>query len=171
MSITRYLIKHNSGVFLMSNEQAQAQIQIPAPVRGFADAIKPQLRVEGGKIPIPAEAFEQSLPEGISIQTVKTVQNHLQNFSRGLDVAIGEVSIEHMAQNPEVDTVYVKTKLGADTYSAAVDRTRNVPAGVGAGRKDVWGHLTSGLQPAGGSTKKAVVSHLQMMGANILNKG
>lgn len=171
MSITRYLIKHNSGVFLMSNEQAQAQIQIPAPVRGFADAIKPQLRVEGGKIPIPAEAFEQSLPEGISIQTVKTVQNHLQNFSRGLDVAIGEVSIEHMAQNPEVDTVYVKTKLGADTYSAAVDRTRNVPAGVGAGRKDVWGHLTSGLQPAGGSTKKAVVSHLQMMGANMLNKG
>lgn len=155
----------------MSNEQAQAQIQIPAPVRGFADAIKPQLRVEGGKIPIPTEAFEQSLPEGISIQTVKTVQNHLQNFSRGLDVAIGEVSIEHMAQNPEVDTVYVKTKLGADTYSAAVDRTRNVPAGVGAGRKDVWGHLTSGLQPAGGSTKKAVVSHLQMMGANMLNKG
>lgn len=155
----------------MSNEQAQAQIQIPAPVRGFADAIKPQLRVEGGKIPIPAEAFEQSLPEGINIQTIKTVQNHLQNFSRGLDVAIGEVAIEHMAQNPEVDTVYAKIKLGTDTYSAAVDRTRNLPAGVGAGRKDVYGHMTSGIQSAGGSTKKAVVGFLQNMGASMLNKG
>ena len=76
-----------------------------------------------------------------------------------------------MVQHPEVETIYAKTKLGNDTYSAAVDRTRNLPAGVGAGRKDVYGHLTSGLQSAGGSTKKTVVSHLQNMGAHMLNVG
>lgn len=149
----------------------QSQVQLPETVRSFADTIKPQLVIEGGKVQIPQEAFEQSLPEGINLQTVKTVQTHVQNFSRGLDVAIGEVAIEYMAQNPGTETIYAKTKLGTDTYSAAVDFTRNVPAGVGAGRKDVWGHLTSGIQSAGGSTKKAVVSHLQMMGANMLNKG
>lgn len=151
-------------------DQAQ-QIQLPESIRTIADVIKPQLAVEGGKVQIPQEAFEQSLPEGMSIQTVKAVQTHVQNYSRGLDVAIGEVAIQHMAQNPEVDTIYAKTKLGTDTYSAAVDRSRNLPAGVGAGRKDVWGHMTSGLQSAGGSNKKAVVGFLQQMGANMLNKG
>ena len=149
----------------------QAQVQLPEIVTGFAAAIKPQLSVEGGKVQIPAEAFEAGLPEGINLQTVKAVQSHVQNWTRGLDVAVGETAIEFMAQNPETETIYAKTKLGHDTYSAAVDRTRNLPAGVGAGRKDVWGHMTSGLQSAGGSTKKAVVSHLQMMGANMLNKG
>ena len=152
-------------------EQAQAPVVLPEIVRGFADALKPQLVVEGGKVQIPQEAFEKSLPEGIDINTVKTVQHHVTNWTRGLEVAIGEVSIDYMAQNPGTDTIYAKTKLGSDTYSAAVDRTRNLPAGVGAGRKDVHGHLTSGLQSAGGSTKKAVVSHLQQMGAAMLNKG
>lgn len=152
------------------SEQAQ-QVQLPEAVRTIADTLKPQLTVEGGKVQIPQEAFEKSLPEGISLQTVKTVQNHVQNYSRGLDVAIGETAIDYMVQNADVDTIYAKTKLGTDVYSAAVDRTRNLPAGVGAGRKDVFGHITSGLQAAGGSTKKAVVSHLQMMGANMLNKG
>lgn len=151
--------------------ETQTVVQLPEAVRSLADTLKPQLAVEGGKVQIPQEAFEQSLPEGINLQTVKTVQNHVQNFARGLDVAIGEVSIEYMAANPGTDTVYAKTKLGNDTYSAAVDLTRNLPAGVGAGRKDVFGHITSGLQSAGGSTKKAVVSHLQQMGAAMLNKG
>lgn len=149
----------------------QVQNALPETVRSIADIVKPQLLIEGGKVAIPTEAFEQSLPDGITIQTVKTVQNHVQNYSRGLDVAVGETAIEFMAQNPEVDTIYAKTKLGHDTYNAAVDRARNLPAGIGAGRKDVQGHITSGLTPAGGSTKKAVVAHLQMMGANMLNKG
>lgn len=148
-----------------------AQVQLPENVRTIADVIKPGLTIEGGKVQIPTEAFEQGLPEGLNLQTVKAVQTHVQNWTRGLDVAIGETAIDYMVAHPEVETIYAKTKLGTDTYSAAVDRTRNLPAGVGAGRKDVFGHLTSGLQSAGGSTKKTVVSHLQNMGAHMLNVG
>lgn len=148
-----------------------AQVQLPENVRTIADVIKPGLTIEGGKVQIPTEAFEQGLPEGFNLQTVKALQTHVQNWTRGLDVAIGETAIDYMVSHPEVETIYAKTKLGTDTYSAAVDRTRNLPAGVGAGRKDVFGHLTSGLQSAGGSAKKTVVSHLQNMGAHMLNVG
>ena len=144
---------------------------IPENIRAMANAIKPNLILDGGKIPIPENAFEQSLEEGMTVAIVKQAQTAVQNFTRALDVAIGEYAIEQMAAVPTIDVLYAKTKVGHDTYNAAVDRTRSIPAGINQGRVDVYGHLTSGLTPPGSTVKKTIQKHLQAYGVSMLQNG
>ena len=149
---------------------SNTEVALPADVRAKADALKAILSIEGSKLVIPEGAFESTLEEGRTVADVKKVQSEIALFARSMDVAGGELIIEHMATNPDVATIFGSTKVGKDTYNMSVDRTRNLPAGIGAGRKEVYGHVSSGINAHGGATKKVVVSMMQQYGASMLNR-
>lgn len=152
----------------------QTKPEVNPVIRGMADIFKPMITTpEGGKATIPAEAFEQVLPEGKTMKMFIEDQTLQNNIYSALDLAFGEVGVPYLAQTPDVDSLYMKTKVGNATYAASLDRSRSVPAGVGAGagRKDVYGHLTSGVTPAGRSDKKAVMASIHNLGLSMLANG
>lgn len=133
-----------------------------------AAILRPAIVIDKGVAAIPKELYEQNLPDGTTLDTVKKIQQNAVDFTTGFDKAFGEAAIEHMGANPDVTVVTATVPMGTHTYNVAVERKRNVSAGPGAGRKDVHGYLTASLQIPGTTEKSNVQRHLQRQAAEIL---
>lgn len=118
--------------------------------------LEPHVTIVDDKLEIAKDAFEQTLPEGLDIKTVKAVQSHVNTFEAAANIAVGTVAIAHFQANPDSNALIGSTKVGHDTYNVAIARTQSVSAGVGAGRKDVPGNITSGIKSSNGEAKRSV---------------
>jgi hypothetical protein len=88
---------------------------------------------DAGVAIIAKDLFEKTLPEGLTMESVKAVQDHILNFSDGGTLALGEAGIEHLKAHPDLAFVTMKVKLGRDQLSGSFTRTanyRNVSTGA-----------------------------------------
>lgn len=129
------------------------EIVIKETTTALADKIAAHISIEDGKPVMAKDTFEATLPETLTLKTVKEVQQHINTFEAAANLAIGQVAITHFENNPEAQAVIVSTKIGKDTYSAAVARTQSVSAGIGAPRKDVHGNITSSIKSTNSEAK------------------
>lgn len=145
----------------MSTTENKA-VELKESTLELATRLEPMITVNNGTLDFDKDAFEKTLPENIDIKTVKAVQNHVNTFEAAANVAVGNVAINHFANNSEASALLGTTKVGNDTYNVAIARTQSVSAGIGAGRKEVYGNITSGIKSSNPEAKRAI-SHVRSL--------
>lgn len=100
---------------------------IKAPVLELSAKIKSQLKAEAGVISSPKDLFEATLPEGVTLDTVKAVDQAKTTFVAAYTNAVGETAHALMAGDKTLETVTAKADVNKDVLSVAVLRTETRP--------------------------------------------
>lgn len=130
-----------------------------------AAIIKPQLKAEGGNLIIPDTLLGEYLGPDKKVEAIVSAQKDVVGFTQALALAAGEVSIEHMAANPDITQVSFKTAAGIEQIDGTYRRQHSVSAGIGKGRQDVYGHMTLSTKIKGES------SEFRRISKTLLEKG
>ena len=64
--------------------------EIKKEILDLAAALKKDATVEGGKVVFPKDVFKTHLPEGLTIEQVKAVNNYSQTFTGAQALVTGE---------------------------------------------------------------------------------
>lgn len=141
--------------------------ELAPEVRLIADDLKPAITINSdtgiAEAPTAGDIFAKHLPEGVTMETVKTVQDSLLTFAAAQTLAHGEVQQASMVANKGQDKGTLKTSIGFSSIESSYERSRsgNSPSGawkkhgvaktdvvLGAGRKkaqlnQVYNHLSA----------------------------
>ena len=140
----------------MSTTELKA-LELKPETLAMAKLIEPCVTVtDTGTAEFAKDTVEKALPEGLTLETVKTVQAFTNTFEAAANYVVGQKGITHFENNPNSSTVMGSCKIGHDTYQVAMARMQSVSAGVGVGRKEVPGNLTSGIKSSNPEAKKSV---------------
>lgn len=99
--------------------------------RELADAIKSNLKVEGAVITEDKshKPYNENLPEGITVETVKTIAKYNNQFVRSAHLAVGETAAGILNKDKNLDRVQAKVGFFAssDSVNMTVDRSKTYP--------------------------------------------
>ena len=90
----------------MSNKELKPEILVIADkLRGLASID------ENHRVVFPNDAFEQTLPEGLSTKLIKTVDVSKQNFAVAQALVVAELGAEHLKKNKDVKEITSRINL------------------------------------------------------------
>lgn len=143
-------------------------------VRALADELKPIIVLDEttgvAEAPGAEDIFAKHLPEGITVDTVKTVQDSLLTYAAAQTLANGEVQRDAMVKNKDLASGSLSTKIGYSKIESSYHRKKsgtamgkpwekfgvsNTDVTLGVGRK--------------GSDLKAVVNYLSEDAASVFS--
>lgn len=102
-------------------------------IRGLADTIKTELSLsEEGVFSVDAKMFENTLPEGLTMETVKKYQEHTADLVTAAGLALGEAGIDAMKKDKRLDQVSLEFNAGKDTIGGVFQRSKEVRSGITA---------------------------------------
>lgn len=134
-----------------------------------AAAFKPLLTVSGVNVVVPDDLFDNFIKDTVDPKVLSAGQKKTVEFQQSLAYAMGQVSNEHMASNPEVKQMNMKTKTGEVTFEANMRRDQTVSAGIGKGQRQVHGYITTSTKMHGTDEEMRRISRaLQSEAASIL---
>lgn len=79
---------------------------------------------EAGTSKLANTVFEESLPEGITIDTVKKVQESVLDFTDAATKALGEAGLDFLKEKTDIGSVSLTGKLGNDVMNVEIERKR-----------------------------------------------
>ena len=101
---------------------------IKPEVQAVSDFVKHVLTIDDtGTTVTPADAYEKTLPEGMTMEPLLQHMNHRDNFIAGVAHAAGELGIDFMAKNPEVKSTSFEAQWGSDVFSGVIHGQRTFP--------------------------------------------
>jgi len=90
----------------------------------LAESLKGQIEVKDGAASIAADAYVKSLPEGVTMEVVKTIQDHNANFFPAATKAFGEKAIEAMKADDKITQLDLTVPMvGDDTFDVSFKKT------------------------------------------------
>lgn len=119
--------------------------QVNDKIKGLIEVLVTNSTVGENGVVSPNEgAFAATLPEGLSVETVRQVQEHTKDVHVAWVGAVGEQAATAFTTHGELKQVLGDLQMGHDTSSVEIDRTKTIPAGIGkdAGTKDVIGYVS-----------------------------
>ncbi|QVD49088.1 hypothetical protein LUCX_18 [Xanthomonas phage vB_XciM_LucasX] len=121
---------------------ATTEVKISDAVRTLADLVSTQITIDkDGVATVPADFYESTLPENLTIQQVKAVQKHRGEVVSAVALALGEKALPIMKKNTGLDKATVGFKVGNDKSEVAVHRSREFGDGKG-GKVTKYGYTT-----------------------------
>lgn len=145
------------------------KFELPAAAQEIADKIKDSWSFENGKASFAKDAFKLSLPEDISYETVKKVNNHAQNFALAVAAVNGEKAIDVLKKDKGLEKVSVSAEMYHGKVVHTVNRSatiRNMQTGA---ETEVFGHSSTKITITGnGKDFKAVKSRIAELAAKAL---
>nr|DAY32612.1 MAG TPA: hypothetical protein [Caudoviricetes sp.] len=109
------------------------KFNLPEAAQAVYDKIHDTWKFENGKATFDKDAFKKSLPDGLTYETVKQVNNHAQNFALAVAAINGEKAIETLKENKGIDKVIATAEMYHGKVVHTVHRTatvRNVATGA-----------------------------------------
>jgi hypothetical protein len=80
----------------------------------LAETLKPQIEIKDGAATIAADAYVKSLPEGVTMEVVKSIQDHNANFFPAATKAFGEKAIDAMKENSSLSQLDLSVPMVGD---------------------------------------------------------
>lgn len=115
--------------------------EINAHVRTLADSLKASMTGgENGAVVADAAWYAGSLPEGIKIETVNTLQEHNTAVTAAAAVAMGEYMAPIFEANKDLKEATTFVAVGADRIPVTVVRDYT------HGKEQYHGHVTLGYE-------------------------
>ena len=95
-----------------------------------------------GSASVEEGLYEKHLPEGVTMEQLKEVQKHNNNFIAAAAHAFGDESITIMKKNAEVSAVSLSIPtVGKDSLDLSFQRERSIPNANGEGTNVKYGSL------------------------------
>lgn len=107
----------------MSNEKKA--FSIAENVRGMANELKERLTYDDtgtGQFDGAEDVFVKYLPEGLTLDNVKSVQETLLDYSAAQTLAQGEKSQELLTNNRDLQSTSVKSRIGYSSVESSYKR-------------------------------------------------
>lgn len=138
-----------------------ADQNLPTEVTALAAKLAKEFKIdEAGNINLGKDVFATTLPEGLTIETVRKVQDHRQQVASAAAIALMEVGAADLKKHKERDTVSLQFPFEKDRLEMTFDRTREYP-GRGEGAEKIVKHgvltpsfIANGAVGSRGSLKK-----------------
>ncbi len=129
--------------------------KIPAPVLALAEQLSKKIAIVEGKLTIDADAYVTTLPESLSVEQAKAVQEHNTHFYPAVTKAAGDIAVAHFKKEKKIDQLDLEVPLlGKDHFDLTFERSRDFPNPQDkANPIKVWGNVKASLttQAARGS--------------------
>lgn len=106
--------------------------EIKTEVVALAETLKGNItHAENGVLKVEADAFEKTLPEGLTMETVDAVYKHIGNVAPAFVLAAGEVSETVLKENKDLKNTSAQLKVGKHvdidmTYDREIERRKSV---------------------------------------------
>lgn len=138
----------------------------------MAETLKPLLTVAGDTIAGPDDLFDRTLPEaGLDKETVVKVFRHRDVFVAGANLAAGQLAIETMGKEVELDRLTFETAVVDDKVESTFKRSAQFNAKPGSDEKiNIFGVSTFGYTASGEGELKGVAKSLKELGLATLGK-
>jgi hypothetical protein len=128
--------------------------QIDQKVQEITEAIADKATFENGVITFDKDTYQSTLPEDISFDTIKKVDDHNRRFAAALTNHVGNVAIEAMEKDKDLKQVSGQVKGGAITFGAVTQREGTV-------RNPTSGEVTTTKGPT-----RTTIKHTASKGAS-----
>jgi len=115
----------------MSTVETTVKSKITETTRSLADKLKAEITVDvtTGTVADQKSFFMDNLPEGVTPELVATYEGYKDTVVKAGGLALGEVSIDAMKANPELNRVTMTIPTVGKSYIGyAFDRSRQVPS-------------------------------------------
>lgn len=131
----------------------------------MAKTLADHLEVEGSTIKLKEDAYGQTLPGEITIETAKAVHQHDRDYAHGFALAVGEKAVEILNKDKTLSHVTASTNIGFSTVDTVVKResTVNIPPkkeGDPVGKKTIIGKVEVSQTTKSGAEMKRVKQHV-----------
>ena len=154
------------------SEVNTTEVTISPSVVSMGDALAAAMVVgESGVVEAPADRFEQTLPEGLSVDTAQQYQKHQADYIAATTLAVGKVGEAAMAKDKTLTQVSYSGNALKDTVSVTLQRSKTMPVpGKKGETMTVRGQTTVGYTVRGaenvGDLKK-VRTHIKTQFLNL----
>lgn len=135
-----------------------------AAVNSLADILKPQLSVtlsdnkETAVVSLADKAYVNTLPEGITPEILKKIEEHNSIFFPAATKAYGTVTNEHFAQHKELKSTHASFELTDDkTLQLSMQREKQFRNPQGDESIVKHGYITAAIESREASTKHGVM--------------
>lgn len=108
--------------------QVETKPEISEAVLEMAKAIEAELTLDNktGIVAAGEGIYEKTLPENLTIDTVKAVSTHNANFVAAGSYAVGSMAVAAMAKHKNLERVSSEIKMaGKDVLNVAVERSKD----------------------------------------------
>ncbi|TXG83285.1 MAG: hypothetical protein E6R13_04050 [Spirochaetes bacterium] len=129
----------------------------------ISNEMKTRIKFEGDAGIIPEDIFKPHVDPDF-FDALAVVQQQQQKLTACLSRAFGEGSIEHMQQNPDINSVSGEAKFGTNAINLCVRRQRTYPAPANSESKEpivVYGDSTVGVRVSDDGSLRATREHLK----------
>lgn len=131
----------------MSEKQPEKKSKISPEVKTLSERIKEHLKIDGGAISDGEEtAYAATLPNNLTMELVRTVEDHNKVFIPAAKLALGQMANEAIAKDENLQTVHGKIAFGAtNEIRSTTDRTSqySLPSSDGTTIKESYKGTTN----------------------------
>lgn len=124
---------------------------------------------ENGVGVVAADWYEKSLPESVTMEHVKTIQNHNSAVMAAQPLALAELGLPIMKENSALSQISVSVAAGADTIATDIVREYQ------HGKQTINGHVISSYTANAAGTNRGelaiAVKMVRAMADDILTGG
>lgn len=144
--------------------------EIKASTRTLADSLKAAMTIgENGVATTDPTWYEKNLPEGLTMDLRKQFQNHDSAVIAAQPVALAEMGMPMMKDNPALQQISASVAVGGDTISTEIIREYQ------HGKNTTHGHVISAYTHNAAGTNRgelaAAVKYVRSMGDDMLTGG
>lgn len=103
--------------------------QLKEEILALAEKLEKSMSIDkktGTAEAVPSDVYYDSLPEGLTAETVDAVSTHNTNFIAAGAYAFGRLGVEAMKSSKSLDKASIEVKMaGKDTVGYTLDRKKN----------------------------------------------
>ena len=115
-------------------------------IDALAANLRPQIEIKEGVASISADAYVKSLPDGITLDTVKKIKEHDAVFFPAVTKAFGESAIEAMKADEKLESIDLPVPMvGDDKFDITFKRSYEHMDMATKEMKTSYGGLTASL--------------------------
>lgn len=138
--------------------------------RTLADSMKAAMTMGDNGIATTApDWYEQNLPENVTMDLIRTIQEHNSAVVAAQPIALAELGLPVMKQNPALSQISASLTAGADTIATDIVREYQ------HGKQTIQGHVISSFTTNAAGTNRGelalAVKHVRSMAAEQLTGG
>lgn len=104
--------------------------EVKQAIKDLAAQLKPMFTLAENGVVIPDDdLYSKALPEGLTVEMVKALQQHNTSLVAATSYVVGEMAVDAFKADKSLDRVTTVVPAGTDKISVGVLRSREYPAG------------------------------------------
>lgn len=125
-----YVVTHQNSLDTQQPQGNRAMSDVKQSVIDLAAKLQAQMTLgEAGIVEVPKDLFAQTLPEALTLDTIKLVQDHTNDLVAATAEALGNIAISAFKADEKLEQLSVEFGCGVDSLAGTIQRSKEYPAG------------------------------------------